>query len=471
MEPTLLLVDDDTSNLASLVKIFDKMQIRTLAATSGEEGISFVRETPVDIILTDLMMPGMDGIDLLKNVKDIAPDTEVIMMTAYATIERAVEAMKEGAYDFVTKPFRRAQIERVVKRAIEKQRLLAENRALKAQLETVRQGKMGSGIIGNSAPLRRVLDIARQASPSTATVLLMGESGTGKELFARFIHEHSHRSNEPFVAVNCGALPDSIIESELFGAEKGAFTGAHSRREGLFARAHRGTLFLDEVSELSLHVQVKLLRVIQSGEYQRVGGSETLQSNCRIVAASNKSLEEQVQTGQFREDLFYRLNVIPIQLPALRDRVGLGVVPRDPDPTGDGLRDDRAARLHRCDGARTRRRDRHFGGCVRRPTLVRVCRRRAHRTVGVVAPDRTGRSGRVRFYRRSAPDHGNPAVRRVDPVEPVDVGPCSRHRAVHRDRATVDVLVGGTSRRACPCCGRRLGRATDDVPCGLSLVR
>lgn len=320
MEPTLLLVDDDTSNLASLVKIFEKLQVRTLAATSGEEAISFVRETAVDIILTDLMMPGMDGIDLLKNVKDIAPDTEVIMMTAYATIERAVEAMREGAYDFVTKPFRRAQIERVIKRGMEKQRLLAENRALKAQLETVRQGKLGSGIIGNSAPLRRVLDVARQASPSTATVLLMGESGTGKELFARFIHENSHRSNEPFIAVNCGALPDSIIESELFGAEKGAFTGAHSRREGLFARAHNGTLFLDEVSELSLHVQVKLLRVIQSGEYQRVGGNETLQSNCRIVAASNKSLEAQVQQGQFREDLFYRLNVIPIQLPSLRER-------------------------------------------------------------------------------------------------------------------------------------------------------
>ena len=215
----------------------------------------------------------------------------------------------------------------MVKRAIEKQKLLAENRALKAQLETVRQGKMGSGIIGNSAPLRRVLDVARQASPSTATVLLMGESGTGKELFARFIHEHSHRCNEPFVAVNCGALPDSIIESELFGAEKGAFTGAHNRREGLFARAHQGTLFLDEVSELSLHVQVKLLRVIQSGEYQRVGGNETLQSNCRIVAASNKSLEDQVQAGKFREDLFYRLNVIPIRLPASRNSTPCGPFP------------------------------------------------------------------------------------------------------------------------------------------------
>jgi DNA-binding NtrC family response regulator len=320
IQPTLLIVDDDVSNLASLVKVFDKLQVRTIAATSGEEAIRFVRDTPVDIILSDLMMPGMDGIELLKNVKVIAPDTEVIMMTAYATIERAVEAMRQGAYDFVTKPFRRAQIERVVKRALEKHHLLAENKALKAELATVRQGKSSSGIIGNAAPLRKVLDIARQASPSTATVLLMGESGTGKELFARFIHEHSARANMPFVAVNCGALPDSIIEAELFGAEKGAFTGAHVRRDGLFARAHGGTLLLDEVSELSLHVQVKLLRVIQAGEYLRVGGHETLESNCRIVAASNKNLEQLVEREEFREDLFYRLNVIPITLPSLRER-------------------------------------------------------------------------------------------------------------------------------------------------------
>lgn len=320
IQPTLLIVDDDASNLASLVKVFDKLQVRTIAATSGEEAIRFVRDTPVDIILSDLMMPGMDGIELLKNVKIIAPDTEVIMMTAYATIERAVEAMRQGAYDFVTKPFRRAQIERVVKRALEKHHLLAENKALKAELATVRKGKSSSGIIGNAAPLRKVLDIARQASPSTATVLLMGESGTGKELFARFIHEHSARADKPFVAVNCGALPDSIIEAELFGAEKGAFTGAHVRRDGLFARAHGGTLLLDEVSELSLHVQVRLLRVIQSGEYLRVGGHETLESNCRIVAASNKNLEQLVEREEFREDLFYRLNVIPITLPSLRER-------------------------------------------------------------------------------------------------------------------------------------------------------
>ncbi|MGB0647625.1 MAG: sigma-54-dependent transcriptional regulator [Bradymonadia bacterium] len=320
VQPTLLIVDDDVSNLASLVKVFDKLAVRVIAATSGEEAIKSVRDTPVDIILTDLMMPGMDGIELLKNVKAIAPDTEVIMMTAYATIERAVEAMRQGAYDFVTKPFRRVQIERVIKRGLEKQHLLAENKALKAELATVRSHTSNSGIIGNAAPLRKVLDVARQASPSTATVLLMGESGTGKELFARFIHENSTRSENAFVAINCGALPDSIIEAELFGADKGAFTGAHVSRDGLFARANGGTLFLDEVSELSPHVQVKLLRVIQSGEYNRVGGQETLQSNCRIVAASNKNLEQMVEQKLFREDLYYRLNVIPITLPPLRER-------------------------------------------------------------------------------------------------------------------------------------------------------
>ena len=238
------------------------------------------------------MMPGMDGMDLLENVKTLAPDTEVIMMTAYATIERAVQAMRQGAYDFVTKPFRRAQIERVVKRALEKQSLIAENKALRAQLAHVKSGKKHAGIIGNSRALRRVLDVSKQASPSTATVLLIGESGTGKELFARYIHAHSPRVNDEFVAVNCGALPDSIIESELFGAEKGAYTGAHAQRNGLFHRADGGTLFLDEVSELSMHVQVKLLRVIQSGEYQRVGGHETpvpiAESLLHQIKTSNK---------------------------------------------------------------------------------------------------------------------------------------------------------------------------------------
>ena len=320
MQPTLLVVDDDRSNLASLVKIFERQGLRVLAATSGAEALDTLRSTPVDVILTDLMMPKMSGVDLLKNRSGIAPDTEVILMTAYGTIETAVEAMREGAYDFVTKPFRRAEIERTVVRAVEKQTLVAENRALRAQLAE-RGPDGGHGIIGNAPALRQVLETARQAAPSTATVLLMGESGTGKELFARAIHRLSPRAEAAFVAVNCGALPESVIEAELFGAERGAYTGATSTRDGRFARAHRGTLFLDEVGELALHVQVKLLRALQSGEYERVGGGQMLHTDCRIIAATNLDLAQAVRNGDFREDLYYRLNVIPITLPPLRARV------------------------------------------------------------------------------------------------------------------------------------------------------
>jgi two-component system response regulator HydG len=321
MKPTLLVVDDDTANVASLVRIFERLGLRVVPATSGAEALGRIRETPVDVVLTDLMMPEMSGVDLLKNVKAIAPDTEVVLMTAYGTIERAVEAMREGAYDFVTKPFRRAEIERVVTRAVEKVTLLAENRALKAELAQTRgAGLQTRGIIGNAPALRRVLDTAKQAAPSSATVLLMGESGTGKELFARAIHHLSNRVDGPFIAVNCGALPDTIIEAELFGAERGAYTGSNATREGRFSRANRGTLFLDEVGELAPHVQVKLLRVLQSGEYERLGGSQTLHTDCRIIAATNLDLGQAVKNGDFREDLFYRLNVIPITVPPLRAR-------------------------------------------------------------------------------------------------------------------------------------------------------
>jgi two-component system response regulator HydG len=321
MQRTVLVVDDDASNLASLVTIFERLGLRALPATSGREALDTLRGTPIDVVLTDLMMPGMSGVDLLKNVKAIAPDTEVIVMTAYGTIERAVEAMREGAYDFVTKPFRRAQIERVVTRAVEKQNLLAENKALRAQLADARGARATTGgIIGNAPALRKVLETARQAAPSTATVLLMGESGTGKELFARAIHQLSPRAEASFVAVNCGALPDSIIEAELFGAERGAYTGANTTRDGRFSRADGGTLFLDEVGELAPHVQVKLLRVLQSGEFERLGGSQTLHVDCRIIAATNLDLAQAVRNGDFREDLYYRLNVIPITLPPLRAR-------------------------------------------------------------------------------------------------------------------------------------------------------
>ena len=321
MQPSILIVDDDTSHLASVVKVFERLNLRVLPATHGEEALETLRRVQVAVVLTDLMMPKMSGMDLLKHIKSLFPDTEVLMMTAYGTIQLAVEAMREGAYDFVIKPFRRAEIERVVKRALEKTQLLAENRALRVQLADARRVQPGDwGIIGNAPALRRVLEISRQAAPSSATVLLGGESGTGKELFARAIHGMSPRAERAFVAVNCGALPESIIEAELFGAEKGAYTGANTTRDGRFTRAHEGTLFLDEVAELSLHVQVKLLRALQSGEYERVGGSRSLYADCRIIAASNRDLKEAVKRGEFREELYYRLHVIPITLPSLRER-------------------------------------------------------------------------------------------------------------------------------------------------------
>jgi len=317
---TLLVVDDDTSNLASLVKIFEKQPLRVLPATSGEEALDQIRKQSVDVVLTDLMMPGLSGIDLVKHTRALRPEAEVVLMTAYGTIELAVEAIREGAYDFVTKPLRRAQIERVVARALEKQALAEENRTLRAQLADARGHRPDGGIVGSAPALRRVMELVRQAAPSSATVLLLGESGTGKELFAQALHSLSPRADGPFVAVNCGALPESIIEAELFGADRGSYTGAVSARDGRFARAHRGTLFLDEIGELSPRVQVKLLRVLQTGQYERVGGQQTLTADCRIIAATNQDLAQMVRAGEFREDLYYRLNVIAITLPTLRAR-------------------------------------------------------------------------------------------------------------------------------------------------------
>jgi two-component system, NtrC family, response regulator HydG len=240
-----------------------------------------------------------------------------VLMTAHGTVEAAVDAMKEGAYDFVTKPLKRAHVVRIVRNALEKQSLLVENRSLKAQLAERRR----RAIIGTSLAWRRTMDIVMQASPSEANVLLLGESGTGKELLARAVHEHSPRAAGPFIAINCAAIPESILEAELFGYEKGAFTGATAAREGRFESAHGGTLFLDEIGEISRHVQVKLLRVLQEGEIERLGGGgKPRKIDIRLVAATNVHLAEEVKAGRFREDLYYRLNVIPVSVPPLRDR-------------------------------------------------------------------------------------------------------------------------------------------------------
>jgi len=317
LSQTLLVVDDDRSNLESLQQIFERERLEVLTAADGREALDMLRRRRISVMLTDLMMPGMSGIELMKAAKTVSPETETVLMTAFGTVETAVEAMKEGAWDFVTKPFKRIQIVKAVRRALDQQSLVLENAALKAELEISRRDK---SIIGNSVLMRQVLDMVRQVAPSQATVLLLGESGTGKELFARAIHTWSTRAAKPFIALNCAALPESLLEAELFGHERGAFTGAMQRRQGRFELADGGTLFLDELGEMSPQVQVKLLRVLQEGEFERVGGTQTIKVDVRIVAATNKDLKAEVDGGRFREDLYYRLNVISLTLPPLRDR-------------------------------------------------------------------------------------------------------------------------------------------------------
>jgi two-component system response regulator HydG len=313
-QPTILIVEDERSNLTSLERIFEREGFRTLLAEEGQQALELCRKHRVDVVLTDLMLPGMSGIDLLRALKTVAPEAEAVVMTAYGTVEKAVEAMREGAYDFVEKPLKRLQIVKTVRKAAERHALLAENRTLRKELSALRNRT----IVGSSPALRQILEIATQAAPSTATVLVLGQSGTGKELLARHVHEQSGRSG-PFVGVNLAALPETIVESELFGHEKGAFTGAVARRVGRIAQAENGTLFLDEIGELSVAVQVKLLRVLQEGEYEPLGGT-TQRASFRLIAATNRDLKAEVEGGRFREDLFYRLNVIAMTCPTLSQR-------------------------------------------------------------------------------------------------------------------------------------------------------
>ena len=312
---TVLVVDDEPSNLSSLRKIFEREQMRVLTAEDAKSALDLVRRHRIQVALIDLMMPGTSGAELLRALKEVSPDTEAVLMTAYGTVENAVQAMRDGAYDFVEKPLKRMNIVKSVRKAAERQLLLAENRSLRRELRMLTHRE----IVGQSSALRRVLDVSNQAAPSSATVLLLGESGTGKELIARHIHGRSSRASGPFVAVNCSAIPESILEGELFGHERGAFTGAVARRDGRFARAAGGSLFLDEIGELTPAVQVKLLRVLQEGEYEPLGG-DTVKADVRIIAATNRNLQQEVEAGRFREDLYYRLNVIAITAPPLRSR-------------------------------------------------------------------------------------------------------------------------------------------------------
>ena len=316
MSSTVLVVDDDRANLESVCRIFQREGVSTLSAANGQEALEHLRKPEVGIIVSDMMMPGVDGQALLRAARAMRPDVEVVLMTAYATVETAVAAMREGAYDFITKPLKRHSLVKAVQKAMEKQALVAENRDLKAQLAALGP----RSLVGQSPAFRAFMDLLKQVAPTTATLLLLGESGTGKELAARFIHEASPRVKGPFVAVNCAAVPESLLEAELFGHEKGAFTGAVARKEGRFERANAGTLFLDEVGEMSPSAQVKLLRVLQEGEVERVGGTQTIKVDTRVVAATNKDLQLEVKEGRFREDLYFRLNVVEVRIPSLASR-------------------------------------------------------------------------------------------------------------------------------------------------------
>ena len=316
-EPKLLIVDDEPALLASLEETLTREGYRVLSASNGEQALEILRAERINVLLTDLMMPKVDGLDLLKASRKISPETEVVLITAYGTVETAVSAMKDGAYDFVSKPLKRLVLLKTVQRALEKQSLVVENRELRARLDGMERA---GSIVGKSAAMRRVLSLVDQVAPSTATVLIRGDSGTGKELIARALHDRSNRAKNPFVAVNCAALPETILESELFGYEPGAFTGATKRRAGRFEAADSGSLFLDEIGDLAPQVQVKLLRVLQEGTFERLGASEPVQVDVRVIAATHRDLKALVEEGQFREDLYYRLNVIAVDLPPLRER-------------------------------------------------------------------------------------------------------------------------------------------------------
>jgi two-component system response regulator HydG len=314
---TVLVVDDDRAGLESVRLVLEREGFRVLGAESGREALELLRAESVQVVLTDLMMPGMDGIDLLRAIKQVVPGTDVILMTAYGTIEKAVEAIQLGASDFLTKPLKRFMILRAVNKVAERQSLLVENQQLRKRLEELARDRE---IIGNSSQMRQLLDLVRQVGPTSGRVLIQGESGTGKELVARALHLRSDRRDKPFVAINLAAIPESLVEAELFGHEKGAFTGADRRKPGRFEQADGGTLFLDEVGEMPLHLQPKILRAIQEREFYRVGGTDPVKVDVRILACTNRRLDDEVKAGRFREDLFYRLNVISLVIPPLRDR-------------------------------------------------------------------------------------------------------------------------------------------------------
>ncbi len=316
-KPKILLIDDDKNTADGLRKILLQDGYDTSCVYTGNEAIGLIDAEHFDIVITDMKLPDISGFSIIEKVKKKDADMPVIMITAFSSLQTAIDAMKKGADDYLTKPVNIEELELILKKIWEKQLLILQNRELRQQLDD----KYGfSGFIGNTPEMQMVFKTITEIAPAAATVLIYGETGTGKELAANAIHHNSDRNDKPFIALHCASLSEGVLESELFGHEKGAFTGAVSQRRGRFELADGGTLFLDEIGELNSHVQIKLLRVLETGCFERVGGEETLESDVRIIAATNKDLEVEIKEGRFREDLYYRLNVINLELPPLRER-------------------------------------------------------------------------------------------------------------------------------------------------------
>ncbi len=314
--PNLLIVDDELHVRESLGHWFSEDGYEVSTASSGKEALAILGRQHFDVVITDIKMPGMDGIELQRHIHETDPDVAVLVITAYASVSTAVQALKEGAYDYMVKPFDPEELSRVVEKACEKIRLAEENVALKQQIVSAAP----KFVIGKSREMQRVMELVESVAATDATVLVRGESGTGKELVARLIHTHSPRAFGPLVAVNCGALPEGLLESELFGHEKGSFTGAAGQRKGKLELADGGTLFLDEIGEIPAKVQVELLRALEDHKITRVGGTQEIKIDFRVICATNRNLEEAVREGTFREDLYYRINVFEIDIPPLRER-------------------------------------------------------------------------------------------------------------------------------------------------------
>jgi DNA-binding NtrC family response regulator len=335
----LLVVDDDDDLRRMLRELFQDQGYRVWDAPSAEAALELTREHELDAVLSDVNMPGKSGIELVGELRRVRPETPVVLMTAFASVAAAVEAMRAGAHDYITKPFANDVALLAIERALELRALEEENRRLRLAVD--RTSAMGD-LIGASPAMRDVFALVRKIAHSRASVLITGESGTGKDVVARTIHFHGSRARQPFLPINCTALPEGLLESELFGHVRGAFTGAHAAKRGLFEKATGGTLFLDEIGDMSLELQGKLLRVLQDGEVRPVGGTETTKVDVRIIAATNRDLGKAIEDGRFREDLFYRLNVIPVYIPPLRER------PEDIPPLVDAF-----LRKHSPDRART----------------------------------------------------------------------------------------------------------------------